>query len=76
MTSIALLVTAILTSMLLALLDMLVFRESYMSALMRQSLSDNIQSYIILSAALLLAVLQDVRSKRPKSKGQRETPHG
>lgn len=73
MTTIGVTAAAILASLLLALLDMSVYRESFGLAFYKQSLAYNSwQTYLIVIGAFIFALIQDWRSHK-RSKGRQQS---
>jgi hypothetical protein len=62
MTTMGVLAVSILASLLIALLDMDVFRENFGAALGKQSLNDNgWRTYLLIAAAFIVALFRDLR---------------
>lgn len=63
MTTIGVLAVSILASLLIALLDMDVFKENFGAAFGKQSLNDNgWPTYLLIAAAFFMALFRDLRS--------------
>jgi hypothetical protein len=63
MTTIGVLAVSILASLLIALLDMDVYKENFGTALVKQSLNDNgWPTYFMIAAAFIMALFRDMRS--------------
>ncbi|MEV5029005.1 hypothetical protein [Paenibacillus sp. LPE1-1-1.1] len=74
MTTIGVLAVSILASLLIALLDMDIYKENFGTALGKQSLNDNgWPTYLMIAAAFIVALFRDLRGlkrarvrKRPR----------
>jgi hypothetical protein len=73
MTTIGILAVSILTSLLLVVLDMGVYRESFGLALHKQSLAYNSwQTYLMVLAVFMIALFRDWRSRK-QSQGRKRS---
>ncbi|MGO4548456.1 hypothetical protein AB4Z29_27070 [Paenibacillus sp. 2TAB23] len=73
MTTVGVLAALLLASLLIALLDMGVYKESFGAALGKQGLNYNgFQTYLLLAAALGLSLFRDWRSTRRARRHKRQ----
>ncbi|CAM4491109.1 hypothetical protein PAEN110709_23160 [Paenibacillus endophyticus] len=77
MTTAGVLTALLFASLLIALLDMSVYKESFGAALGKQSLNYNgFKTYLLLAAAIGLSLFRDWRSTRRARKNKRQRSAG